>query len=74
MAASRHVDLRRVVERVEDGEEAFARHGENAVAAIDAKLVDEDLAAGARSHVSPLAASGRRVTSVAAWEEKASFR
>ena len=37
----------RVVQRVEHGEEAFARHGEDAVAALDAKLVDEDAAAGA---------------------------
>ena len=49
------VDLGRVVERVEHGEEAFAGDGENAVAALDAKLVDKDLAAGALGHVRPLA-------------------
>lgn len=31
-------------------EEAFARHGENAVAAVGEKLVDEDPAAGACGH------------------------
>ncbi len=41
------LDLARVVQRVEHGEEALARHGEDAVAALDAKLVDEDAAAGA---------------------------
>ena len=44
------VDLGRVVERVEHGEEAFARHGEDAVAALDLELVDEDAAAGALGH------------------------
>ena len=50
------VDLGRVVQRVEHREEAFARHGENAVAALDAELVDEDAAARAeleRSHGLP---------------------
>ena len=41
------LDLARVVQRVEHGEKALARHGEDAVAALDAKLVDEDAAAGA---------------------------
>ena len=44
------VDLGRVVQRVEHREEALARHGEDAVAALDPKLVDEDAAAGAYGH------------------------
>ena len=47
LPADDQVDLRRVMQRVEHGEEAFARHGENAVAALDLELVDKDLAAGA---------------------------
>ena len=47
LAADGDVDFGRVVERVEHREEAFAGNGEDAVAALDAKLVDEDLAAGA---------------------------
>ena len=50
------VDLGRVVQRVEHREEAFARHGEDAVAALDPELVDEDAAARAdleRSHGLP---------------------
>jgi hypothetical protein len=35
------------VKRVEDGEEALARNGEDAVAALDPELVDEDAAAAA---------------------------
>jgi hypothetical protein len=42
------------VERIENGKEAFARHGENSVAALDAELVDKDLAAGACRHAAPL--------------------
>ena len=56
LAADDGVDLGRVVQRVEHREEAFARHGEDAVAALDAELVDEDAAAGAdleRSHGLP---------------------
>jgi hypothetical protein len=34
------------VERVEDGEEALAGNGEDAVAALNAKLIDKDLSAG----------------------------
>ena len=58
------VDLGRVVERVEHGEEALARNGEDAVAALDLKLVDEDAAAGALRH-------GRRVSGVRAAVAKA---
>ena len=47
LPADRDIDLGRVVERVEDGEEAFAGHGEQAVAALDAELVDEKASAGA---------------------------
>ena len=36
-----------VMQGIEHGEEAFARHGENTVAALNAELVDKDLAAGA---------------------------
>ena len=49
LPADDDVDLGRVVERVEHGEEAFAGDGEDAVAAVDLQLVDEDAAAGARS-------------------------
>ena len=38
------VDVGRVVERVEHREEALAGNREDAVAAVDAKLVDEDAA------------------------------
>ena len=48
LPADDDVDFVRVMKRVEHRKEAFAGHGENAVAALDAKLVDEDLAAGAR--------------------------
>ena len=41
------VDLGHIMERVEHRQEAFARHGEYAVAALNAKLVDENLATGA---------------------------
>ena len=50
LAAHDQVDLRRVVERVEHGQEALARNGENAVAALDLELIDEDPAAGALGH------------------------
>ena len=50
LPADGQVDLGRVVQRVEHGEEAFAGNGENAVAALDFELVDEDLAAGALGH------------------------
>jgi hypothetical protein len=35
------------MQRVKDGEEAFARNGEDAVATLDLELLDQDLAAGA---------------------------
>jgi hypothetical protein len=50
LAADDDVDFRRVVKRVEDGEEAFAGNSENAVAALDLELLDKDLAAGAYRH------------------------
>ena len=58
LPADDRVDLRRVVKRVEHREEALARHGEDAVAALDPELVDEDAAAGALGH-------GRRVSGYA---------
>src|SRR4029453_17123255 len=60
LPADGDVDLGRVVERVEHGEEAFARHGEHAVAALDTKLVDEDPATGALGHERELAATRDR--------------
>ena len=66
LAADDRVDLRRIVKRVEDGEEALARNGENAVAALDPELVDEDLAAGALGHGAPLARGAHSVTPAAA--------
>ena len=56
------VDLGRVVERVEHREEALAGNGEDAVAALDAKLVDEDAAAGALGHGARLASHLFHVT------------
>ena len=50
LPAHDQVDLGRVVERVEHGEKALARNGEDAVAALDPELVDEDSAPGACSH------------------------
>ena len=49
LPADDDVDFGRVVERVENGEEALAGDGEDAVAAVDPELVDEDASAGARS-------------------------
>ena len=45
LPADGEVDLGRVVERVEHGEEALAGNGEDAVAALDPELVDEDASA-----------------------------
>ena len=39
-----------VMQRVEHGEIAFARHAEDVAGAVDLQLVDEDLAAGAHAH------------------------
>ena len=61
LAADDGLDLRRVVKRVEHGEEAFARHGEDAVAALDLELVDKDLAAGAGA----VSVMGRRFSGLA---------
>ena len=55
LSAHDGVDLRRVVERVEHHQEAFARHREDAVAALDYELVNEDLAAAAYGHGGALA-------------------
>ena len=41
------LDFRAVMQRIEHREEAFPRHGENAVAALLDQLIDEDAAAGA---------------------------
>ena len=50
LPAHNRIDFGRVVKRVEDGEEALARNGEDAVAALDPELVDEDAAAGTWGH------------------------
>ena len=50
LAADDRLDLRRVMQRVEHGEEAFARNGEDSVAALASELLDKDLAAGASRH------------------------
>jgi hypothetical protein len=47
LAAYRDVDGR-VVQGVEHGQEAFARHAEELLHAVEDELVDQDLAAGAR--------------------------
>ena len=47
LPADGDVDFLGVMQRVEHREEALARNGEHAVAALDAELVDKDLAAGA---------------------------
>ena len=47
LPADDSVDFRRVMERVEHGEKALARHGEDPVATLDPELVDEDAATGA---------------------------
>ena len=47
LPADDNFDLGRVMKRVEHREEAFAGNGEHTVAALDAKLVDKNLAAGA---------------------------
>ena len=61
LAADHDVDFGRVVKRVEDGEKAFAGNSEEAVAALDPELVDEEAAAGAeigRGHASTLTGGG----------------
>ena len=65
LPADNEVDLRRVVQRVEHREKALTRHGEDAVAALDAKLVDEDASAGARCHGRRIAAHLSCVTPAA---------
>ena len=47
LAADGDIDLGRVVKRIEHREEALTGNSENAVAALDAELLDKDLAAGA---------------------------
>ncbi len=51
LAADDGLDFRRVMQCVEDGEEAFPGNGEDAVAALDPELLDKDLAAGAEDGV-----------------------
>ena len=61
LPASDEVDLRRVVQRVEYGEKALARHVEDAVAALRDQIVDEDPAPGSfRGHAACLARGRRR--------------
>ena len=47
LPADDEIDLRRIVEGVQGGEKALARDGEDAVAALDDEIVDQDAAAGA---------------------------
>jgi hypothetical protein len=47
------------VQRVEDGEEAFTRDREDAIAPLDAELIDEDAATRALGHGAPLAGWSR---------------
>ena len=54
LPADDDIDLGRVKQRVEDGEEALARHGENAVAALGLELIDEDAATAALGHAGAL--------------------
>ena len=58
------VDLRRVVQRVEHGEEAFAGDGEDAVAALGDQAIDQQAAAvaGGASWVDSLARAGSAAT------------
>ena len=69
LPADSEVDLGRVVQRVENGEEAFAWDREDAIAPLDPELIDEDCrcsAARALGHgapVSRLAAHRQRVMS-----------
>ena len=49
LPAHDEIDRRRVVQRVEHREEALAGHGEDAIAALQGELVDQDTAAGAGS-------------------------
>src|SRR4051812_43930831 len=62
LPADDSVDLGRVVERVEHREETFARNRENAVAALNFELIDEDPSTAAnfgRGHASlPIQPSG----------------
>jgi hypothetical protein len=48
LPAGDEIDLRRVVQRVEYGEEALARNVKDAVAALRHEIVDKDAAAGAK--------------------------
>ena len=50
LPADDEVDLFCVVERIEDREEALARHRKDAVAALDFELIDKNPAAGALGH------------------------
>ena len=69
LPADGKVDLGCIVQRVEDGEEAFARDREDAIASLDPKLIDEDAATSALGHgapVSRLVAHRQRVVRVRA--------
>ena len=46
LPARHHIDRRHVDQRIEHGKKALARHGENPVAALRDKLVDQNPAAG----------------------------
>jgi len=45
LAADGEIDLRRIVKRIENGKEAFARNGKDPVAALNFQLVDENASA-----------------------------
>ena len=47
LPADDEVDFRRIVQRVEHGEEAFPWDGKDAIAALRDELVDQDAATGA---------------------------
>jgi hypothetical protein len=62
LTADDEVDLGRVVQRIEHGQEALARHGEDAIAALRHEIVDEDAATAARlGHGARLAGAYRQV-------------
>jgi hypothetical protein len=50
LPADHKVDLGAVVQRIERGEEAFARNGEDPVAALRDQVVDQDTSAGSLGH------------------------
>ena len=48
LTADDRLDLRRIMQRVEHREEAFPRHREDAVTALNDQLIDQYAATGAR--------------------------